>query len=481
MAHKRKTIGLAVAAAIASISPFAAFAVDVTIVEPAYLPDAPPAVQSNFAKVNNTRQFYTKESRLKLVKMLPSARNLLTTVNAADVVLVWKLFEDVQLKSVRVSPVSPREATTINWVGTLTELDKKPLATTPEEIVVSTFERNHVYARFVSNGRVFQLVPLGDGYHASIEVDFTRVPEYRDQMDPGGMDGGGDQPDGSDDTPGAPIPPAEPEIPPLSGCSFGPPRRTTVDIGIAYTEEAVRDLPAIGIDGRAIPGTAGLGDMGHFSAYLIHLTQQSFDYSKVNITARLADYQMFTGLETAYQNAKVLFRAIRTEPTSPIGGIVIPAPTPIPAWRARKNADLAVLITTRDLFPIGASWVKVGGLSPARDQVLKKENGYSLVLLSTADAQLSFAHELGHHFGAAHDPQWARYPRFSYGMGYRHFCTWRSIMAYADTYQCPTGVPRLGVWSSCGLRVGRMPAGSLSQNNVRLLNQKSEIVEAYFP
>lgn len=477
MAHKRNIIGLAVAAAFASLGPFAVLADD--FVTPADIGAAPNLVKANFSKVANLRQYYAKPTRFGAVRMSESARGLFT--GSADEVLVWKLFDDVRLSSYRTVPVAVRENGAVNWVGALSSGDKiKGLEATPANIVVATFDRNHVYARFVVDGRIFQLVPLGDRYHAVIEVDPAQVPEYRDQMDPGGGDPGTDEPDEpSEDAPGAQIPQTEPQIPPGSGCSMGPTTRATVDIGIAYTEEAANHLPAIDDSGSATAAPPGMRDVTHFSTYLIGLTQTTFDKSQVHITARLAGIAVFPHLEgTAYSDTKALFSAIRKAP-APSG--LPPAPTPIPAWRASRKADLAVLITTLDTYPIGTSFVKVGGLSPGRDSVLNRENGYSLVVDTAADANLSFQHELGHHFGAAHDPQWARYPRFSYGMGYREFCKWRTIMAYADKEQCPTGVVRYGVWSSCALKVDGVIAGSRSQNNVRLLNQKAQIVSDYYP
>jgi hypothetical protein len=486
MAFQRTAVSNAVVAALVSSSVLAIHAEDRVIVEPTDIESAPAAVRANFERVKALRQSYAKD-KIGALKISRDAVSLMSKATDPgrpnDLVLVWKLFPEVAFRSVRAHPVRQKEAKPLTWVGVIAEKKFESLESMPTAGIVATVDRNHVYARIVDKRRVFQLVPLGSQYQAVVELDLTKVPNVNDQLDiADGMDDGSPQPDIPDDTPPKILPGEMVDV--TTGCASGVQKREVLDIGIVYTKEATDKLPALDASGNATAGPPTASDVAAFSNHIIALTQETFDSSRVLITANLAGQVVFEGMETANTDAVALLESVRSSDTFvPLPGAIpslalSPAQISIPEWRNRARADVAMVITTRENYP-GIN-EPIGGISPSKKDVLKRDNAYSLVVQRFADIELSFQHELGHQFGAGHDPVWQLYPKFSYGMGFRNNCEWRTIMAYGDKNTCALGVPRVSLFSTCAFKMNGVIPGGPKQNNVRLLNNKAHHVSKYF-
>ena len=152
-------------------------------------------------------------------------------------------------------------------------------------------------------------------------------------------------------------------------------------------------------------------------------------------------------------------------------------------WRNSVGADIVVTLTMAQLIPdatAAGGMRKISGLSPSWGDVLLAKNGYSIVVLPYADANLSFLHELGHQFGARHNPRPKEPQDAWYGRGFKNACTWRTIMAYDDDCRDP-GAPRYLLWSSCNLWQDGVQAGSPLQNNVRVINENAGKVGGFLP
>ena len=123
------------------------------------------------------------------------------------------------------------------------------------------------------------------------------------------------------------------------------------------------------------------------------------------------------------------------------------------------------------------------GWSPAKTRVKDPESAYSVVVARYADANLSFQHELGHHFGAYHDPKSGTGdPPFYYAQGFRNACKWRTIMGYPPKPgECREGEARLLMWSSCNLWHDGTLAGGIEQNNVKIINRMSGWIAGFRP
>jgi parallel beta-helix repeat protein len=101
---------------------------------------------------------------------------------------------------------------------------------------------------------------------------------------------------------------------------------------------------------------------------------------------------------------------------------------------------------------------------------------FCVVSLKCATGYYSLGHEIGHLFGARHnpesDPKNVPYP---YGHGYLHINGWRTIMAYNNAALCPNAYcERVLHWSNPGIRFQNTYTGSYStHNNSRVINESA--------
>jgi hypothetical protein len=123
------------------------------------------------------------------------------------------------------------------------------------------------------------------------------------------------------------------------------------------------------------------------------------------------------------------------------------------------------------------------GMSPLVDLVLQADNAFSVVHAQSADVNLSFPHELGHQFGAGHNPETGDVTRTGYSHGFvKPDCEWRTVMAYVKPacdplVQVPT---RLHYWSGCKIRIdGVHPGSPLVHNNSRMINETAWTVGGF--
>ena len=135
--------------------------------------------------------------------------------------------------------------------------------------------------------------------------------------------------------------------------------------------------------------------------------------------------------------------------------------------RDQYCADIVVLIAALDNY-CGISYLNADS-----------EHAFCIVSNECATGYYSFAHEIGHLFGARHnpehDPKKLPYP---YGHGYLHTNGWRTIMSYNNFQLCPGGsCQRILYWSNPGIRYKNIYLGTFStHNNARLLNESSIIL-----
>jgi hypothetical protein len=92
------------------------------------------------------------------------------------------------------------------------------------------------------------------------------------------------------------------------------------------------------------------------------------------------------------------------------------------------------------------------------------EDAFAVVHHACAAANYTFAHEIGHLFGASHD------------RAYAHGNKWRDIMSSAAS--CG-GCPRLPLWSNPRIFVKGEPAGSEEFDNARVIAQEAARVAAF--
>ena len=155
-----------------------------------------------------------------------------------------------------------------------------------------------------------------------------------------------------------------------------------------------------------------------------------------------------------------------------------------------NDGYLDVAQRLRELYSADLVSLWVGRLSDSCGQAAdilrpaspKPDLGYNVVDYTCATTNLSFAHELGHLMGAAHDRAHTSVNSgaYAYSYGYAQIGVQRTIMAYPDPCNCP----RLNFWSNPGLRYGGYPLGidetlSTGTSNSHTLNNTRAIIANY--
>jgi peptidyl-Asp metalloendopeptidase len=269
---------------------------------------------------------------------------------------------------------------------------------------------------------VYKVAPLGNGRHAIIKFDASRLPpehppsitERQRRGDAATFSG---QPQAST---GAPV---------------------TIDVLVAYTPSAA----------------AQVNDMASLVQLAVAEANQSYVNSHIGLQLRLVySYQ------AAYSEAGKSFDQIVEDLAGKSDGSI----DEIHQLRDRYGADLVALIINQADYC---------GLA---DAILAVEStAFAAVYYNCATGYYSFAHELGHLMGARHDP--ANDPSttpFAHGHGFQNGTSWRTIMAY----NCVTSCNRLQYWSNPnvvyeGSLMGTVP----THDNARVLNATAPTIAAF--
>jgi hypothetical protein len=128
--------------------------------------------------------------------------------------------------------------------------------------------------------------------------------------------------------------------------------------------------------------------------------------------------------------------------------------------REKYDADVAVLMVDD---PTGC------GL--ATRVFADADEAFAVVHHACALTSYSVAHEIGHIIGARHELQVdGTMTPFPYGHGFVNGTKWRDIMSYKAS--CG-GCPRLPIWSSPNVYVKGDPAGTLYQDNARVIAEQA--------
>jgi hypothetical protein len=271
-------------------------------------------------------------------------------------------------------------------------------------------------------GDLYRVEPVGNGLHAIIKVDPSRFP---------------------------------PEHPPSfeKNQKRAPPPQSTRDRGHVATADA-----PVGIDvlvAYTPSAESAVGDINATIKVALAEANQSYKNSGVNIKLTLVDSFKFAYSESGMSYEKILadFAANPSVKTK----------------RNNSGADMVVLIINKSDYcglakTIGATAV----------------DAFVTVYYDCATGYYSFAHELGHLFGARHDP--AHDPSvlpFVYGHGFQYTSggkAWRTIMAY----DCEHGCPRLQYWSNPNVKYNNIAMGSAgTSDNARVLNETAATVAGF--
>ncbi len=213
----------------------------------------------------------------------------------------------------------------------------------------------------------------------------------------------------------------------------------------------------------------GSGAMENLINMAVAQTNDSYANSGVNINLNLAHQQeiAFTESGSSSSNLEADLNDLREN-------------SEVQAIRDDVQADLVTLIRKDAGSFCGIAYV-MKQVSPEFEYL-----AYSLITHTCAVANLSFAHETGHNFGAQHDRNSAAAfsgaHSYSHGYQYTGRNSFRTVMAYQSG--CPWPCTRIPFWSNKDKFYEGQPTGvdyrfSNSAANFFTLNNTAPIVEGF--
>jgi hypothetical protein len=282
----------------------------------------------------------------------------------------------------------------------------------------------------------FSVTPIGDGVHAIVKIDHRRFPP---DHPPGPLPRAPAEPQNSTTPPQPTVPRGQRGDAPIGDPQ---PAGIVVDIMITWTNEAAAAY------GGSMPALAQLA---------IDAANIAYTNSNANVELRLV-----SAVAAGYSEAGQTFVTMLDALTS--------------------GSEFASVRSTRDL--VGADMVALiaaNGSACGRGWIdSSASTAFTVTNYSCAVGNHSFAHELGHNFGARHDPfvdpTNTPYP---YGHGYVvPSNAWRTVMAYVDA--CGS-CPRLQYFSNPSvLYQGTAPMGTAAtHDNARVHRERVATVAAF--
>ena len=239
-----------------------------------------------------------------------------------------------------------------------------------------------------------------------------------------------------------------------------------IDILVAYTPEAARRQ----------------GNIDAFIQFAVDNTNRSYGNSSINLRLRVVykhevdysqDSDMRMDLRHLTYTASDRYRdGSRPDPEGYMDEIH--------GLRDRYGADLVALIVSRRSNYCGFAWIPDFLRNPGRDWA---DRGFSITAQSCESLSFhTFAHEIGHNQGAAHDPFNASFTAFPHGHGLcNNAANWNTIMSYGSNGQgeCRREIP---YFSSPRLRYQGTPTGDAAvRDNRRVLVETAQVVANYRP
>ncbi|MDH5822971.1 M12 family metallo-peptidase [Luteimonas sp. RD2P54] len=291
------------------------------------------------------------------------------------------------------------------------------VADAPEASVLIVRNGDRLTGTVRAGARLYRISPLAGGGHVVARVDEALMPA--------------DHPAGYRPRPASAIE--------LDPAMLADKANTVIRVGVLVANSAA----------------SAIGDVTGFANLAVAESNQGFANSGVQVTLQLAG--VYT---TAYNSAGF---------SNDLYRFAANGDGQLDGWHATRNsiaADVNVLVINN------SSSCGIGYMNS------NANSAFSVVHYSCATGYYSFGHEIGHNFGAHHNPEApANNTTYAYGHGYLHpGSAWRTIMAY----NCSSGCSRINYWSNPNRTYGGAAMGTTARHdNARLLNGRRGTVAGF--
>ncbi|HEX8638093.1 MAG TPA: M12 family metallo-peptidase [Pyrinomonadaceae bacterium] len=322
-----------------------------------------------------------------------------------------------------------RSASDVTWRGKLEAF--------PDSSLTLTFKHNVLSGLIYAPTGVYEIVPQASGKHVLVQIDQSLFPEC--------VDDDFSSVNSSTEVFNYPLMKTKrfdlfdsnPADPALDAADSG----DRIDVLVLYTR-AVKNMLGGAAQAEAVAQQA------------IVDSNSAYRNSRVRLRVRLAGTAELNFTESGALQTDLV--ALRDNPQAA-------------ALRDQTKADLVALITNSgDGCGVGYVMTDVNTAFAPK--------GYSISVRSCAIGNLSFAHELGHNFGLAHNTESSRNgSAFPYAFGHYVNGSFSTVMSYSSS--CPQGCPRVPYFSNPQVFYNNQPTGITdARDNARALNNTAETV-----
>ncbi|HMS41680.1 MAG TPA: M12 family metallo-peptidase [Pyrinomonadaceae bacterium] len=221
-------------------------------------------------------------------------------------------------------------------------------------------------------------------------------------------------------------------------------------------------------------------DSGDRIDVLVVYTTATKNFLGGDAQAQTLAQQAIDATNTAYINSKIRQRVrmvhaqeyLYTETTSGSTDLSnLRSNVDIQNLRNTHRADLVSMIGEIQ----GACGV---GYLMGADSPNSQNNGFTVTARSCAVGNLSFAHELGHNMGSAHNPENGSSSTYSFGFGHYVNGNYRTVMSYVDP--CANGCTRRPYFSNPNVVFNGFPTGiDNARDNARSINLTADSIANY--
>lgn len=188
--------------------------------------------------------------------------------------------------------------------------------------------------------------------------------------------------------------------------------------------------------------------------------------------------QAISSTNTAYINSHITqrVRLVRAQlsPVSEAGSLStelsnLRANSTVASLRNQYKADLVAMISnTGGGCGIGYLMGSTTG---------NQNNAFTVTSRTCVVGNLSFAHELGHNMGSAHNPENGSGGTYSYSYGHWVNGSFRTVMSYSNP--CTSGCTRVAFFSNPSVTYSGRPTGTGTRDNARSINNTDVRIANY--